>query len=305
MRYVPPALADHLTEEVTTTCRLFRLVLRNGDVYGMCSLDRDVVFNGVTYKSMLGFDSSVIATDDSLGVSNGDITSLLAEYTGGITYEMALAGELDDSRWELLLVNYNDLSQGAMVIDAGDIGEVKITDGIVYAPEMLSYAMRLKQSVGTSWSRRCRAVFGTPNDSQSGCGVDTTGMWLAGTVTQVDPEDAHRIFADIALIGGELFYPGRVRWTTGKNASSRLAQVEAMSTTSGTVVLMEPTGFAVEVGDAFEIRKDCNKSPSNCLAFDNFVNYKGEPYIPVGDGLETQVPSAQVFGGLSGSEIVD
>lgn len=305
MRFIPPALLSHLQQQSTTTCRLLRITLQSGQVFGMTSLDADVLFDGVNYKSPTGIDVSVIASDDSLGVSNAEVRSLLEQFTGGITYEMAVAGELDNAQWELLLVNYRDLDQGAMIIDAGDIGEVKITDGIVYAPEILSYAMRLKQSVGTSWTRRCRAVFGTDASSQNGCGVDAESMWVSGTVDYVDADDQHRIFRSDDLMSSDEFYPGRVRWITGPNASSRLSQVEAHSSISGTVALIEPTGFAITVGDEFQIRADCNKSPSNCLVYGNFINYKGEPFIPVGDGLESQVPGAQVFGGLSGSEIVD
>ena len=96
-----------------------------------------------------------------------------------------------------------------------------------------------------------------------------------------------------------------MRFLTGKNASARLRQIEAYGDGTGTVALFEPLLFPVEVGDTFEIRRDCNKSPSHCIAYGNILNYKGEPFIPVGDGLETMTPSAQVFGGLSGSEIID
>lgn len=305
-RHIPPALLAHLQQQTTTTCRLLLFTFRDGTTFGMTNLDRPVVYKGVTYWSALGFDASVIATDDELSVSNADMTSILADVNGnGVTYNEAVAGRLDDAQWRLLLINYESPDDGEIIIDAGDVGEVKITDGVAYIPELLSYAMRLKQTIGTAWSRRCRAVFGSPANSQFGCGVDVSGMWQSAAVDAVDPDDAHRVFRCDALIGGTDYFPGRVEWVSGDNASQRLAVIEAMSTVSGTVVLMEPLGFAIRPGDTFRIRRDCNKSPSHCLGYGNMLNYKGEPYIPVGDGLNSMVPRAQVFGGLSGSAIVD
>lgn len=305
MRRIPAALMGHLRSGLTTTCRLLLITLQDGRRFGMTSLDAPVTYQGVTYSALNGFDFSVIATDTGLSVDNGEARALLAQAAGGISYEMALAGDLDNASWEMLLVNYADLSMGHMVVDAGDIGEVKTENGIVFTPELLSYAMRLRQTIGTVWSRRCRAVFGSGAQGQLGCGVNTDAMWVPGTVDTVASDDPFRVFRSDGLIGGTLYFPGRVRWVTGNNASSRIVQVEAASSSSGTVGLLESTAFPIQVGDTFEIRRDCNKSPSNCLAYGNFINYKGEPFIPVGDGLETMTPSAQVFGGLSGSGIED
>jgi len=155
-------------------------------------------------------------------------------------------------------------------------------------------------------SRRCRAVFGSPAGSQTGCGVDAEALWVTAEVTAVDLDDPFRVFADSSLVGlSPEPAPGRVQFLTGQNAGPRLHQVEAFGGTSGTIALFDALLFPVAVGDTFRIRDDCNKSPSDCISYANFINYKGEPYIPVGDGLETMTPSAQVFGGLSGSDIVD
>lgn len=305
MRNIPPALQAHLSSGVTTTCRLLKLTLASGAVYGLTTLDRDIVYQGVTYVALQGFDPSVIATDAAFSVDNAEATALLAAQVPGITAEAVLAGALDDAKWTMMLVNWADTTMGAMVLDTGDIGEVKVVDGLIYIPELLSYVMRLRQAIGDVWSRRCRATFGTPASSQHGCGVDTSAMWISGTVDNVDANDSGRVFTDTTISGSVDYFPGRVEWLTGRNASERLYIVEAYSTTSNTVVLMEPTPYPIEIGDTFTMRPDCIKSPAQCVVYGNFINYKGEPFIPVGDGLETMTPSAQVFGGMSGSTISD
>ncbi|KQQ60163.1 hypothetical protein ASF84_05505 [Pseudomonas sp. Leaf127] len=305
MRTMPAALKAHLQQSVTSTCRLLKLILRDGQVFGLTTLDRNVDYQGVTYIAINGFDPSVIATDTGLSVDNAEASALLAVEVPGITFEMALAGDLDDASWELMLVNWADLSMGHLVIDAGDVGEVNVQGTEIYVPELLSYVMRLKQNIGHVWSRRCRAVFGSEGRGQTGCGVDASGMWRAGEVSAVGDEP-RAVFAAAGLSLDQEPVPGRLRWITGPNRSTtRLYQVEAWSAVSHTIALLEPVPFTIEPGHQFEIRRDCNKSPSFCIAYGNLINYKGEPFIPVGDGLETMTPSAQVFGGLSGSAIID
>lgn len=306
MRSIPTRLFAHLQQPVTSTCRLLRITLSDGRVFGVATLDSDVTYMGLHYSALNGFDTSVIATDTGLKVDNAEATALVSATVDGITAEMASNGGLDNATWELFLVNWADLSMGHVVLDAGDLGEVTVVDGMTYIPELLSYAMRLRQTIGHVWSRRCRAEFGSDAEGHTGCGVNAEILWMSGTVTGVDSNDPFRVFADNTLTGlAPEPAPGRVRFLTGKNTSTRLRQVEAYGDSSGTVALFEPLLFPVEVGDTFQIRRDCNKSPSDCIAYGNVLNYKGEPFIPVGDGLETMTPSAQVFGGLSGSEIID
>lgn len=305
MRTIPTALRAHLQQPVTTTCRILRFILADGGIFGLTSLDRDVVYQGVTYSSVNGFDSSVIATDAGLSVDNSEGYALLSADALGITLEMVVSGQLDNAQWEMLLVNYRDLNMGHMIIDAGDTGEVTTQSGVAYMPELLSYAMRLRQAIGHVDSRTCRATFGTPANTQTGCGVNAEVLWMSAAVTGMGDEP-RRVFADRALLLTPSPIPGRIRWTGGRNASaSRLYQIEAYSSVSGTIGLLEPLPFDVQVGDTFDIRRDCPKNPTACTAFGNFINYKGEPLIPIGDGVPLLTPGGQIAGGFVGSQVVE
>ena len=98
-RNVPPALLAHLQQSVTTTCRLLRITLNDGRVFGMTTLDREVEYLGVTYSAVNGFDPSITATDTGLSVDNAEAYALLSADVPGITVEMVAAGELDDAQW--------------------------------------------------------------------------------------------------------------------------------------------------------------------------------------------------------------
>ena len=295
----PPALLAHLRQPVTTTCALLRVTLYDGRVYGLCNLDRDVVYMGLRYSAYTGTDPSVIATDSGLSVDNAESRSLLADSDSeGITRRMIDAGELDDATWQLMIVNWADLSMGHGLLDAGDVGNIRTEKGSLAILELVSYAMRLHQPIGTLDSRTCRATFGTPANSQTGCGYDAESLWQYGTVTGFGTDEPRRIFADSGLLITPAPIPGRVQWLTGKNAArNRLYQIESYDESSGVVAMIEPVAYDIEAGDTFRIRPDCDKTMADCKKYGNLLNMKGEPYIPVGDGLETATPGAQTAGG--------
>lgn len=299
-RYVPPPLQAHLDQAATTTTRLLKITLKNGFVYGLAMLDQDVTYDDgqgpVTYVASRGFDASTFSADLGFTVSNAEGKALLSDDIDGITEEMVKQGELDDAQWVCYLVNFADLTQGHMIIDAGDIGEVTTRYGIVYTPELLSYVMRLRQPVGSVWSRKCRAIFGTPANSQTGCGIDLAPLWTMGTVTAPGSE-SDRIFTgdDVGADSPNLAVPGVVQWLTGDNAGTSFS-VESID---GLVVeLTEPAKYAIAAGDTYRIRPDCAKRfQEDCIdRYDNGVNFKGEPTIPVGDATQVQTPGAQSGG---------
>lgn len=304
-RRINPALEAHLAGEVLTVCELLRLRLEDGRLFGVTSLDRDVFYDNMWWRAYTGMDSSIIATDTNLSVDNSEVSILLrAMVQDGLTLDQVRSGVLDNGTYQFFIINYEDTAQAHM-LDAGDIGEVKVANEHSVTVELLSHAVRLRNSVGRVDSIRCRAVFGTYANSQTGCGVNADVMWENGTITGIGDEQ-RRVFADSSVPLKTESNMYRVRFTSGRNRSPRLYQVDAYSLVSGTIALIEPARFDIEIGDTFQIRPDCNKLPDDCKKYGNFINYKGEPYIPVADGLEGATPNAQLAGGVTGgAEIED
>jgi uncharacterized phage protein (TIGR02218 family) len=302
-RTVLPALQAHLDEAATTTCRLLKFTLTDGRMFGITTLDRDIEYDdglsssdgAVTYVASNGFDPSAIAADLGYSVSNAEAYALLSDEVPGITEEMVRAGELDDATWILYLVNFESLSDGHVIIDAGDVGEIRLEFGMVWMPELLSYSMRLKQPIGSVWSRTCRAIFGSPAASQTGCGVDITPLWVSGTVTAVGLETDRTFSGDNLPVLSDPIV-ARVQWLTGDNAGREYA-VETLD--SDEVSLIETTAYAIQVGDTYRARPDCAKQyERDCIGlWANGPNFKGEPLIPVGDGQQGMTPGAQLPGG--------
>lgn len=288
MRAIPSELKAHINNGATTLCRLLNIKLEDGRQYGMTTLDRNVEFEGVTYYAQNGFDPSVIASDTGYSVDNAEGYSLYKTDIPGITVEMAQRGELDNAEWVMRLVNYKDLSMGSLILDQGDIGEIRTVRDTVFIPELLSYIMRLRQSIGHVDSITCRAIFGNDASSQTGCGVDANALWRSSMITAVSPDEPKVSFVtdDLSGIDAEA-KRWRVRWTSGDNVSDRLYQVEALTISSGQITLIEPLPFPVQIGDALEVRPDCDKLYSTCQRYNNRINFKGENLIPVGQSSDT------------------
>lgn len=297
MRNIPAALKAHIDSGVTTLCRLLKIRLEDGRTFGMTTLDRDVDYLGTSYKAMNGFDTSIISTDESFSVDNAEGYSLFAADVPGIEAGMVYRGELDNATWEMMIVNYSDLSQGHILLDRGDVGEVKAVRDTVFIPELLSFTARLRQTIGLVDSRTCRARFGSPANSQTGCGVDVAALWESHTVTAEAAEEPNVTFFSNTVSG--ITPPARVQWTGGDNASTRLYQVEVIDESTGQITLLEPLPFPVSINDTFDIRPDCDKRFETCRdTYDNMLNFKGENLIPTGEAVDT--PGAATGGGFTG-----
>jgi len=284
MRVIPQQLANHLNQTVTSVCYLLQIRTANGDIVGVTNHNQNINFLGLEYHANCGLELSTLVADAGLSVNNAEAKILTSDK---ITKQKALNGYLDDASWLLLLVNWANLELGYITLDAGDVGEVKVTNDVLITLELLSYSVRLKQSIGEVWQRDCRAIFGTPHASPKGCGVNASNLFKIGRVRKHDITNVYRVFTSTLQ---DTITNARLVWLSGDNASDRLHQCNI---TDGVVRLFEAVAFKIKTRDRFKIRQDCDKTPSACKAYNNFINYKGEPYIPVEDGNMIQQPGAQ------------
>ena len=299
MRQIPIALQSNLDQPVQFTTRCIRFRLKSGQVLGFTMWDRDVTydhgdgFGPTIYSAGQGIDQSTISADVNYSVANAEGRILTKTTLTGLTIEMVEAGALDDGEWDCFVLDWRTAVAGsALLLDAGDLGEVRTEGDMVIIPELLSYAMRLRQLIGTVWQRPGRCIFGSPVASQTGCGIDADAMWVPGVVQSVGAETDRAFTGDIPA-----FYPGRLEFLTGSNVGRRYAieKIDGMA-----ITLAETTPFAIEDGDTYQHRPDCTKLKGGdlgCESYANWPNFKGEWTIPVGDAVAGSVPGGNLPGG--------
>lgn len=317
MREVPVALQAHLDSGATTVTVLMRInpVTPGYDPIGITNLDRDIVYDDgdgdIVYRAAIGMIQSATQSVSSMSVDNATAEHLIPEFDIPISEEDLARGVLDFAWYARYLVNYEDLTMGHAVIDYGQCGEMRILQGMTFTSEMTSLAKLLKQSIVEKDSITCRATFGSQYIGTPGAEIverfpcQKPFAWVAGTVLTVGAETNRTFTAAIAGATGA-YTPGMVKWTAGANAG-RQSEVEDF-TAGATVDLSFETMFPIQVGDTFEIRRDCTKwveGANGCKDHWGIptwqLHYRGEPFIPIADADQINMPGATVGAGLGGS----
>ena len=163
-----------------------------------------------------------------------------------------------------------------MPLKRGWLGPVVIQNGKFQA-EFRSLAQKLQQPIGRAYLPLCDADLG-----DSRCAkvlTDFTKTGAVGTVT------SRAVFAATITSGGaaENYYRyGKLTWTSGaNNGVSREVQENTYAAPNYGLTLCLAMERAVVAGDTFSIIAGCDKSAAICASrFDNFLNFRGFPYIP-------------------------
>lgn len=312
MRTIPLALMNHKKQAATTLCWLIKIEPKVGDVVGLTTLDRNVVYNDgfgeITYLAPIGFQPASIAATAEAGVDTSEFQSLvMPEYDTPITEEAMNAGVYDYAKFTIYEVNYEDLNMGAWIVMSGNLGQMRTIDGITVFGELRSLMDSYRRMLTQLDSRTCRARFGSqPGEERYPCGFDASALWVSGEITAVGLENTRTFTASSLSAEAGKYVPGLIRFTSGKN-TGRVVEIESQSA-GGEISLRFTTPYVLEVGDTFDIREDCNKFPDDanrgCKKWfgAQWINhFRGEPYIPIGDEGTLLTPGAGVGPGFGGS----
>lgn len=155
---ISSALETHLQGEVTSLATIWRLTRVDGIELFFTDLDKDLTYEGNTYRADTGYRRSAVANTATMSVDNLDIAGFLD--SNEITEEDLRAGLYDYAEVRIALVNWKDLSQGLLKMRRGWLGEVVLTDKGFFKAELRGLTQVLSQSLGELYSAECRADLG-------------------------------------------------------------------------------------------------------------------------------------------------
>jgi uncharacterized phage protein (TIGR02218 family) len=302
VKTIPTALQTHLDTGQTTLCFLLKVAPQNATAFGVTSLDQDVAYddgNGsLTYSSMTGMNATAVESSSELSVDNSEAMLLVST---DFTKEDIAAGVLDFADFYVYRINWANTSDGHYLVHSGTTGIVRSHNDLSGVIELRGLSQVLKQNYIDQYSLTCRAKFGSQEGEESfPCGFDTTSLWQSTSVSAVDTE-SDRIFtstdtpAATGPNGALTFETALVTFLTGNNAG---LTAEVDDVTGDVVTLRFNAAYEIEVGDTFKIRPDCRKRfAEDCVAlFDNGLNFRGEPWIPLTEEAPSQFPGALIKG---------
>lgn len=281
MKTISNALYEHIQQQTTTLCTVWRLTRRDGTVLGFTDLDRDITIAGVTYHASTGFTPSAINKSTDLSVDNLDVEGKLESDL--ITETDLKNGVYDYARIDVCQINYESppsaLVPGQVIWHTtGYLGECQM-DGTRFKTEVRSLTQKLSNKHGKVTSKSCDATLG-----DSRCGVNLAGKIASGTVERVVRE---RTFVASALTAESGYYEGGlVTFLTPESVAGLKGEVASYD--PGIVRLYLPTPVPIPEGATFTITPGCDKSMTVCVQrWNNGINFRGFPHIPGTDAWQS------------------
>lgn len=269
MRDIGANLLAHFQGEVSTLALLWKLTRVDGTVMGFTDHSRNVVYNGLTYEAATGFTATSLSEKADFSVDNLEIAGFLN--SARITEEDLMAGIYDYAELEIMMVNYESVVDEHIYLKRGWLGEMTIVDG-QFTLELRSLAQKLDNTIGEVYSPSCRAILGDDR-----CKVNLAPYTHSSTVTSVTNNQVFTVSAWSGFVAG-YFTNGEVEFTSGGNDGLKM---EVKEFANGEITLALPLPYSIDVGDALTAITGCDKASDTCKTkFNNFVNFRGEPFIP-------------------------
>ncbi len=279
------ALKAHLAQSYQTTCTSWLTQKKNGEVIGFTEHDLDISFNLeawmtsvglgpipgvvstglVTYRAAVGHSRTDISTTAAL-----DLDNLVAEgplQLPSLVRADVQAGLWDAARFTLFLVNWVDLSMGALIYRSGTLGEITIGRGTFHA-DLLGISLAYAKVLGRLTSASCPYILGDAeckvNLAGSGDSPDSPVIpfTVTGTLTGVEVQNRPRTLYDtartepgptggIAITGVTQANPGVVTTATDMGlldgAVVTITGVVGMTEINTQVVIHNPSGNTFEL----------------------------------------------------------
>src|SRR5215210_3869365 len=163
MRQISSGLAAHLAEGVTTLCRCWRLMRRDGVALGFTDHDRDLAFDGTLFAARSGLEAAEASAELGFAVGGGEVAGALV--SAGIAEADIAAGVYDDAPVETFLVNWQR-PDDRLLLDTGAIGEIRRADG-AFVAEVRGAMHRFDEERGRLYRATCSADLGDAR-----CGVN-------------------------------------------------------------------------------------------------------------------------------------
>jgi hypothetical protein len=297
MKTISSQLAAHLGQDNTTTAMLWKLKRQDGVILGFTDHDQPITFNdgtegspvgtlAVTYLPYDGATASATETGSDMSSSSQELVGYLD--SAAITESDIFANKYDYTTIEIRLVNWNDLTMGALLWKKGTLGEVKMKNG-QFTAEIRGLEFYLNTNIGDTYGAMCRADLGDSKCTFNVAAAAQTGVVVSVSDLRTFVPAAYPLTSPanplVQAINGSTtpapskwFNEGVITWLTGLNAGYKM---ECGDFDGTNIVLFENMPYTIQAGDTFTIEPGCDHSVNTCNSkFNNLVNFRGEPFIP-------------------------
>jgi len=269
----------HLATGLTTVARCWALTRRDGVTMGFTDHDRDIGFDGVTFRADTGLTALALEQTTGLSIDNTEALGALSD--AALREADIRAGRYDGASVSAWLVNWADPDQRHLQF-RGDLGEVTRGAGAFQA-ELHGLTNALNQPQGRVYQAPCPAVLG---DTECGFDFALPGYVEMRVVEAVEDEKTFT-FSAFQGFDDRWFERGRLEVLSGAAAGLvGIVKNDRLNADGRVIELWEALRANIAPGDQLRIKAGCDKRAPTCrLKFNNFVNFRGFPDIPGEDWL--------------------
>jgi len=274
------SLQTHLETGITTVARCWRLTRADGAVMGFTDHDRDLAFDGVTFRADSGLSARAVERSAGLAVDNAEAMGALVD--AGLTEADIMAGLYDGAAVEIWEVNWAAPMQRRLAF-RGHLGEIARAGG-AFRAELRGLTEALNQTRGRVFQPQCGAVLG-----DGACGFDLGAPGYAVDLAAGSVAEGQRFgFAGLGGFEDRWFELGRLQVLNGVAAGQvgviRSDRIAADGTRA--VALWQALGRVPGPGDMVRLVAGCDKRAETCrIKYNNFINFRGFPHIPREDWI--------------------
>lgn len=286
MKNATPEMKTHLAEDCTTLCRLYKITRTDGAVFTFTDHDQDVDTTdfqadipdgGYVYEAAVGFSPTATESKSDLSVDNQEATCFIDSEQ--ITEKDLRFGIWDAADVEIRIVNWADLTMGAIKMRKGQMGNLTLKNGVL-TTELLGLSNKLQILIGRTFSMSCDAELGD-NRCKATVPVEDGAV---NTNASIGLNDPHHITPYSGLTGAAGYYDdGVVTFDAGNNSglSFQIKEWDGI-----TFTLNMPLFAPCADGDTFTVKPGCGHNTFDCQnKFDNIENHQGFPAIPGQDSI--------------------
>lgn len=279
MSEMDAGLQAHLEGGLTTVAHAWAIERKDGVVLGFTDHDRELTFDGITFRADTGLSALALSQSTGLSVDNTEALGALSDLS--IREDEIEQGRFDEAEVRAWLVNWNDVSQRWLQF-RGTIGELRRADGGFQA-ELRGLTELLNRPLGRVYQKPCTAVLG-----DGACRFDLTAPGFSIDLP-IETVSQARVFRWTGFGGFDAgwFARGRLEVLTGSAAGLwGMVKQDRFEGPDRVIELWEPMRSPLEAGTVVRLIAGCDKRSETCrVKFANLANFQGFPDVPGEDWM--------------------
>ena len=278
MKTASSSFKTAIAAETSSIIRLWKIKTRGGTEYRLTDSDETItIASGEasgTYLPTEGFEASAVVSETGGGMQGLSVSFALSPLELSINRRRIYEATMDSADTTLFAYNRQNAGGGVTILFKGRIDEITFDNIGNVTFELIGRVASGQSNLQIErYSATCRADFGDKR-----CKILLDAHTALMTVTGVTSQKII-LSTDLTHPDGTFAF-GFIEFTSGRNLGIIMEVAYTDLATKAIVSMLDFPG-KIEIGDTFRVTRGCDKTITSCRAYNNLLNFRGEPFAPV------------------------